>query len=100
MYLYGIGVPENFEEALNWYRLAAAQGHAAAASNLGAMYKSGRGVATDLVYAYMWSSISVTNGNDIAAENVDLVASQMTPEQIEAAQALADSCISSGYVDC
>ena len=37
MYRYGQGVPQNFELARQWYRLAADQGHARAQNNLGAL---------------------------------------------------------------
>ena len=39
MYGGGIGVTQDDQEAVKWYRLAAAQGHAEAQDNLGAMYR-------------------------------------------------------------
>ena len=44
MYYQGQGVPQDYAEAVSWYRLAAEQGNATAQSNLGAMYDNGRGV--------------------------------------------------------
>ncbi len=44
MYSSGKGVPENYAEAVKWYRKAAAQGYAQAQNNLGLMYRYGRGV--------------------------------------------------------
>jgi len=37
----------DFSEAVNWYRLAAAQGHIGAQIQLGWMYKNGFGVPKD-----------------------------------------------------
>ena len=39
----GDGVPQDFEEALKWYQLAADQGVARAQFNLGVMYSNGEG---------------------------------------------------------
>ena len=39
MYDNGDGVPQDYKEAVKWYRLAAEQGDAAAQYNLGIMYK-------------------------------------------------------------
>ncbi|MSQ87523.1 MAG: sel1 repeat family protein [Alphaproteobacteria bacterium] len=45
MYEIGLGVPQNFDEALKWYRLAADQNHVDALFNLGGMHREGRGRA-------------------------------------------------------
>ena len=42
------GVPQNYAEALKWYRLAADQGDADAQYNLGVMYANGQGRAAEL----------------------------------------------------
>lgn len=44
MYAEGAGVPQNYDEAMKWYRKAAEQGEAFAQSNLGFMYENGKGV--------------------------------------------------------
>ncbi len=38
---------QDYAEALRWYRLKAAQGHAAAQYKLGDMFRNGEGVAQD-----------------------------------------------------
>ena len=43
----GHGVTKDYIEALEWYRLAASQGHSDAQSNLGLMYFMGNGVSQD-----------------------------------------------------
>ena len=42
MYANGQGVPQDYAEAVKWYRLAADQGDADAQSYLGVMYAKGR----------------------------------------------------------
>ena len=44
MYKNGYGVPQDYKEAVKWYRLAAEQGYAKAQYNLGVMYDNGYGV--------------------------------------------------------
>ena len=39
----GKGVERDFAKAAEWYRKAARQGHAKAQTNLGNLYRSGRG---------------------------------------------------------
>ena len=45
------GVPQNYAEAVKWYRLAADQGDASAQFNLGVMYDKGQGVPQDYAEA-------------------------------------------------
>ena len=47
MYHEGAGAPQDYAEALRWYRLAAGQGYAAAQGYLGLMYDKGQGVPED-----------------------------------------------------
>ena len=51
MYYEGEGVPQNYAEAVKWYRLAAAQGFADAQYSLGLMYYEGYGVPQDYAEA-------------------------------------------------
>lgn len=68
MYKLGLGVPQNYKEAIKWFRLAAElwkkpdrksniYGITKAQDNLGAMYKAGFGVPLDLQEARMWFNI-------------------------------------------
>jgi TPR repeat protein len=58
MYFNGQGVPQDYAEAMKWYRLAADQGAAPAQKNLGLFYANGHGVPQDYVYAHMWSNLA------------------------------------------
>ncbi len=44
MYGDGLGVPQDYAEAMKWYRKSAEQGDAHGQNNLGAMYAEGQGV--------------------------------------------------------
>ena len=90
MYANGEGVPQDDAEAVRWYRLAAEQGHASAQLNLGVMYANGEGVPQDYVQSHMWANLaasrSTSEDRELAVKNRDLVANQMTREQIAEAQ--------------
>ena len=85
-FLAGQGVPQDYAEAVKWYRLAADQGFAAAQFNLGTMYYNGQGVPKDLVEAYAWWFISAAGGDADAANNRNVAASELTPDQLSQTQ--------------
>ncbi|MDA0313547.1 MAG: tetratricopeptide repeat protein [Gemmatimonadetes bacterium] len=70
MYYNGEGVPQDYVEAVRWYRLAAEQGFAAAQLNLGVMYDRGRGVPQDYVEAVRWYRLAVDQGFAAAQYNL------------------------------
>ena len=53
------------------------------------MYGNGEGVPKDNVNAYAWYNVGSANGYDGASKNRDLIAKEMTPEQIAKAQELS-----------
>jgi TPR repeat protein len=53
-YYFGIGVFQDYDEAMKWYRKAADQGEAMAQFTLGGMYANGTGVAQDYAEAVKW----------------------------------------------
>jgi hypothetical protein len=93
MYYEGRDVPQDYAEAVKWYRKAAEQGDANAQYNLGGMYYQGKGVQQDYIIALMWLNLAASRMSDAekrgAVRNRDTVASKMTPEQIAEAQRLA-----------
>ena len=91
----GLGVDRDDEEAVYWLRLAAEQGHITAQHNLGVKYANGEGVPADLILAYKWWSLAASKGNDGARANSDIIAQQMTREQISEAQRQAMEWIES-----
>ena len=50
----GNGVPQDYNEAARWYRMAAEQGYAPAQGSLGLMYVTGEGVPKDYEKAVQW----------------------------------------------
>jgi TPR repeat protein len=69
--------------------LAAAQRYAGAQYNIGVLYDHGKGVPKDTVQAYMWYDLAASNGDEGGKKNRDLIAKEMTPEQIAEAKRLA-----------
>ena len=53
---------KNYEEALKWWRLAAANGSAGAQNGLGVLYEYGLGVSQDYAQAKDWYSKACDNG--------------------------------------
>jgi TPR repeat protein len=60
-------------EALNWYTLAARQGHAGAQNNLGAMYHNGVGVPVNTAEAAHWYRLAANQGFAMAQFNLALL---------------------------
>jgi uncharacterized protein len=88
-YAFGYGVPQNYAEAVKWYRKAAEQSDAEAQAFLGMMYGTGRGVPVDYIKAHMWFSLAKAQDSENGEKGLGAVKSQMTPAQIAKAQALA-----------
>ena len=92
-------VPEDDEEAVRWFQLAADQGHANAQFMLGIMYTRGHGVQTDLVLAHMWYLLSASHcaisfscdmeSRTVAGSNKNFIERRMTREQIAEAHRLS-----------
>ena len=67
----------------------AEQGDCVDQYDLGMAYYYGNDVPQDYKQAYIWLSVSVTNGYDGAAVKRDKAALELTPEDLTAAQAEA-----------
>ena len=70
MYNEGLGVRQDYAEALRWYRMAAEQGHVKAQHNLGLMYKRGQGVAQDDTEAVNWFRMAAEQSDARAQNNL------------------------------
>jgi TPR repeat protein len=86
-YVYD-GLPQDYTEAVKWYTKAAEQGHSLAQRNLGLMYYKGQGVPQNYEQAYIWSSLAAAQSPapEDAAKNRDMIAKELPPEQLIAAQ--------------
>ena len=99
-YYNGEIVEQDYAKAVKWYLLAAQQGYAPAQVLLGEAYHFGQGVIQDLVYSHMWFNIAAALGEISGRKSRDVVAEEMTPEQIAEAQKLARECVRKEYKDC
>jgi TPR repeat protein len=101
MYEYGLGVPQDYIEAVKWYQSAADQGYAKAQYNLGLLHANGRGVPQDFIQAHLWlnlaaQSLSVLEPKDLedAIASRNDIAARLTPEQLDEAQRRAREWLS------
>lgn len=70
MYRHGLGVPQDFQEAVRWYSKAADQGDAEAQFRLGMLYEFGRGVPRDFVQATKLYEKAAAQGNAKALNRI------------------------------
>ena len=73
MYEKGLGVHQDYTQAMKWYRKAAEQGLAQAQSNLGVMYGKGQGIRQDDKQAVYWYRKAAEQGNAKAQYNLGLM---------------------------
>ena len=57
--------------------------------NLGVMYYFGGGVPLNSVKAYMWWSLAMAQGNELATKNLNIIKEEMNSADISKAQELA-----------
>ena len=81
-YYLGLGVQRDLARAAQLFEQAALASNADAQRNLGVLYLRGWGVAKDNVHAYGWLSQAERDGNKRAREYLQLVETQITPNQI------------------
>lgn len=69
-YQTGEGVPQNPDECVRWYTIAAMNGHPASQHNLGVLYMNGEGVEKDYEQAYTWGVLAAENGNNSLTKKI------------------------------
>lgn len=89
LYYDGHGVPQDYSEAVMWFKRAADQDYTEAQHDLGAMYGVGKGVKRDYVEAYKWMNICAAKGNSGCVTQRELLAKKLKPAQITQAQRLS-----------
>ncbi|MBF0311338.1 MAG: sel1 repeat family protein, partial [Magnetococcales bacterium] len=87
----GEGVDRDLEQAIHWYRQAAVRGHDNARINLAIAYCEGDGVEKDMAKAYGWVCLAAFTETEKAPPLRDEIARHLTPEEIAAGQAWAQS---------
>jgi TPR repeat protein len=76
MYYNGWSLPKDYNLAMNWYQLAAAQNNSDAQSNIGVLYESGYGVPKDYAQALSWFQKSADQGNAAGQDNLGFLYDQ------------------------
>ena len=69
-YLAGRGVPQDYGEAIKWYRRAAEQDILPAMNNLGVIYATGQGVKRNETEAIKWYRKAAQKGDQTAIRNL------------------------------
>jgi ribosomal protein L40E len=82
-YLYGQGVPQSCDRALNYLRQAVDNDSAKAKSTLGGMYATGHCVPLDRAVAYKWFALALRQSpnNSYLSHDLEMLWNQMTPAQ-------------------
>lgn len=70
MHFCGNGVPENYREAVGWFRKAAEQGHIGAQYILGTCYYVGKGAPQDYTEAVKWLRKAAEQGHASGQNNL------------------------------
>jgi uncharacterized protein len=73
MYEYGQGVPQDYEEAVKWYKKAAEQNFAGAQYNLGLLCEDGKGLPQDYKESVKWYTKAAEHDFVIAQHNLALL---------------------------
>jgi TPR repeat protein len=71
LYQEGTGVPQNYTEALKWFRKAVEQGNAEGQFNLGVMYAMGEGVPENKAEAVKWWRKAAGQGHERAKQYLE-----------------------------
>jgi TPR repeat protein len=64
------------------------------------MYYNGQGVVQDYTRAHMWFNLAAVKGYSVGVKNRDMIAKQMTQQQIAEAQKLARECQARNFKNC
>jgi uncharacterized protein len=87
LYADGRGVPQDYGEAVKWFRRAAAQGLAAAQYALGLLYRNGQGVPQDAGEAVQWFRQAAAQGQPKAQFMLGVLSQQGDGVPRDAAEA-------------
>ena len=74
-------LPQDYEEAVKWFRRSANQGFAGSEFKLSAMYWAGKGVKQDAVQAHMWANLAAAQGTEMARGARMIAEEQMTRDR-------------------
>jgi hypothetical protein len=103
MYFGGNGFARDSREAVKWFELSARQGQIGAQVDLGIAYATGDGVQPSPVQAYVWFAAAASQRpgvKTVAARYRDHIATQLPPDQLQAAQRMAAQCQATNFGNC
>jgi TPR repeat protein len=72
-YQEGVGVPQDYAEAMTWYRKAADVGNAPAMWRIGMLFAHGQGVSSDFAEAMKWYRKAADSGDSVAMRMLGLL---------------------------
>ncbi len=81
----------DYATAAQWFQKAAGQGLADSQFNLAVLHENGLGVAKDPKLAYKWYTLASTGGDKEALRRRDTLRTQLSPQDLSAAEALVQS---------
>ena len=84
-YYDGKNTARDLDKALSYFEQASLKGHAMAQCQLGTMFFKGEGVPANNIQAYIVLKMAAVNGAEDALDTADLVAEQMSRDQLETA---------------
>jgi len=87
---FGIGTAKDPVATLKFVKQSAAKGYPVAQAALGSLYEKGNMVEKDLQRAYAFYTLASRQGDKRAASHLRFLARQMTVQEIQNANALAD----------
>jgi S1-C subfamily serine protease len=73
LYKFGQGVPQDYQQAAHWYRLAAEQGDADEQYEVGHLYYTGQGVPQDYRQSAYWWRLAAEQGHANARTNLGVL---------------------------
>lgn len=100
MYADGLGVEQDFGEAIRLYVAASKQGNSPARMLLAFHYLRGQGVAASNISALKWFILAAEGNSELAVIMRDNQASKMAPDEIASAQRRAEGCMNTKFADC
>jgi TPR repeat protein len=88
-YAEGRGTSKDYSQAARWFTRAASLGLVNSQFNLGVLYERGLGVPQSLPDAYKWYAVAAQQGDQESAARVDVLRTQLNPDDLTAAQRAA-----------
>ncbi len=86
LYAGGWAEGTDYEKAAQWFGRAAALGDVDAEFDLAILYERGQGVSRSIPEAYEWYAIAAARGDQNAETRAEMLAAQLTPDELQAAQ--------------